>query len=107
MLVQLEACLGAIQTRVTLVTAIERRRRSGAGPGFEPLLGQLRAENRDAFAAFREMTLRRGALRPAAPRVPRLSHRPAHPTPSRAPGRDDERWERMAQWLLGKGRGSG
>ena len=100
---QLQDVLGAIQDRTQLIAAIERHRRDGDRPGFEAVLGQLRAEKQDAFARFRSLAAARGAPGRTAPRLPRTTRPPEPEAASAAPGSTDERWERMAQWLLGKG----
>jgi CHAD domain-containing protein len=103
---RLEEILDAALDRAALVGAIERRRRDGVRRGgFEALLGQLRAEKQVAFERFRALATAHGAhsaTRSSTARIPRVTHAPgaAHPASS-SPG---ERWERMAQWLLGKGR---
>jgi len=103
---RLEEILDAALDRAALIAAIERRHRDGIRPGgFETVLGQLRAEKQAAFARFRTLAAAHGAhspTRPSTARVPRITHAPGAARPaSSSPG---ERWERMAQWLLGKGR---
>jgi hypothetical protein len=103
---RLEEILDAALDRAALIGAIERRRRDGVRPdGLEAALGQLRAEKQVAFERFRALATAHGAhsaTRSSTARIPRVTHAPgaAHPVSS-SPG---ERWERMAQWLLGKGR---
>jgi CHAD domain-containing protein len=100
---QLQEILGGIQDRAALIAAVERHRRKGDRPGFEGLLGQLRAEKQDAFSRFRALAAAHGAPRPVVARLPRVTPGPVHEPAAPAAGSTDERWERMAQWLLGKG----
>jgi len=103
---RLEDLLGAIQERAALIAAIERRRVNGDGRGLEALLGRLRSEKQDTFARFRERVARHGVLPPAPARVARLGHGRVGEPASGAADSAGERWERMARWLLGTGRGS-
>jgi CHAD domain-containing protein len=103
---RLEDLLGAIQDRAALIAAIERRHVDGDGSGLEALLGRLRSEKQHAFARFRERAARHGVPSPAPARIARLGCGRVGEPASNAPVSAGERWERMAQWLLGRGRGS-
>jgi CHAD domain-containing protein len=99
---QVQDVLGAIQVRATLIDAVERFARKRARPGLQPLIQELKAEK---LAAFRRFQALAGTLafpssaQAAAARV--IDRRVERATSNAAPVSTDERWERMAQWLLG------
>jgi hypothetical protein len=101
---QVQDVLGAIHDRTALIDLVERHVRKRAAPGLKPLIERLKAEKRAEFRRFQTLATALGvrslaaaaALRTLRPPVARAATRAATaPT--------DERWERMAQWLLGTG----
>lgn len=105
-LVRLEELLAAIGDRAALITVIERQPVTGRAPGAEAVLGRLRAERQHALSRLRELAASHGVVPPAAARIAHPARGPVHEPASASPGGADERWERMARWLLGTGRGA-
>ena len=102
---QVQDALGAIHDRAALIGLVERHVRRRAVPGLKPLIERLKAENRAEFQRFQSLACALGvrslpaaaALRAFRPPVARAVTGPRRPLAA------DERWERMAQWLLGAG----
>jgi CHAD domain-containing protein len=101
---QAQDTLGAIRDRSALIVLVERHARKRSVAGLQPLIAALKAEKRAAFQRFQSLAGAIGvrsataatALRVLRPRVARAATHAA-------PASTDERWERMAQWLLGTG----
>jgi CHAD domain-containing protein len=100
---QLQEVLGAFHDRAALIDAVERHRRTRDRPGFDALIAGLKAEKQEAFAKFRQLAPALGVERSARAPVRRGPRRAGQQPPVvAAPTSTDDRWERMAQWLLGK-----
>ena len=101
---QAEDALGAMRDRAALIGVVERHARKRSVPGLKPLIEALKAENRAAFERFQSLA---GALgvRSLTATTARRALRPpvARAVTRAAPASTDERWDRMAQWLLGAG----
>ena len=99
---RVQDALGTIQDRAALIESLERHARKRGGTGFEALIGELKTEKGEAFRSFQALAGTLGPAPAAPPRAVRVVARPIAGAPaSVAPTTTDERWERMAQWLLG------
>jgi len=103
---QVQDALGAIRDRAALIGLIERHARMRSVPGLQPLIEALKAEKRAAFQRFQSLAGALGVRSLTAATALRALRRPVARAVTRtAPASTDERWERMAQWLLGTGAG--
>jgi CHAD domain-containing protein len=97
---QVQEALGTIQDRAALIAAVERFGRKRARPGLQALLEELKAEKHAAFRDFRALAGGLGVHSPAPTVVSVFRPALERAAVGAAPVSTDERWERMAQWLL-------
>jgi hypothetical protein len=101
---QAQDALGAIRDRSALIGLVERHARKRSVPGLKPLIEALKAENRAAFERFQSLAGALGVRSLTATTSLRARRPPvARAVTPAAPASTDERWDRMAQWLLGTG----
>ena len=99
---QAQDALGAIRDRAALIGLVERHARKRSLPGLQPLIEALKAEKRAAFQRFQSLAGAIGVRSATAATALRVTRPPVARAVTRAaPASTDERWERMAQWLLG------
>jgi CHAD domain-containing protein len=95
--------LGIVQDRAALIDAVERFGRKRARPGLQALIEELKAEKQAAYRRFQALAGALGIKSPRAAAAIRAVVRPGENSPAGAAAiSTDERWEHMAQWLLGK-----
>jgi CHAD domain-containing protein len=101
---QVQDALGAIHDRAALIGLVERYVRKRAMPGLKPVIERLKAEKRAEFRRFQALAGALGARSLVAAAALRSLRPPVTRAVTRAAtAPTDERWERMAQWLLGTG----
>ena len=102
---EIQEASGAIQDRAELIATIERFCRQADRPGLQSLIAELEAEKHAALKDFQRHAARLKGRRPASREaVEPAGRKPVEPAVVvLPPGSVDDRWERMASWLLEKG----